>query len=284
MAVEIAEDQWSAVRESLRQTTERFAALVSTVPDCTVKATAEWSVADVAAHVAAIAWIDTALLQPGADPFPVPDLAERIAVTTVDDVHGFNDVVLSHVTERDPQRILAMLRDHVTRILDACADRAPDETLPWLAGSQLPLAGLVAHLVNELMIHGDDIARAVKMPWDMPPEDAAYFFELFFIGLLSGQMGRIFDGGKRPASRRIAVEFRSDYTTPVTVVTRAGQVSVEPPGSGADVKVRFDPVALNLMLFGRVSRPRAVLSRKVAVGGPRPWLMQAFSRTVRTPA
>lgn len=284
MAVQTSEHQWNAVRESLRQTTERFAALVSSVPDCDVKATVKWSVTDVAAHVTGIAWLDTTLLQAGADPFPMPGMAEAIEATAVDDVHGLNDVMLGHFTERDPQRILAMLHDHVTRILDACADRDPADTVPWLAGSQLPLAGLVAHLLNELMIHGDDIARAVKMPWDMPPADAAYFFELFFVGLLSGQMGRVFSGGKRPPARRIAVEFRSGYTTPVTVVARAGQVSVEPPGSGADVKVRFDPATLNLMLFGRVSKPRAVLTRKVVIGGPRPWLMPAFSRTVRTPS
>jgi uncharacterized protein (TIGR03083 family) len=284
MTAEITEHQWNAVRESLRRTTERFAALVSSIPDCDVKATAKWSVAEIAAHVTIIAWVDTTLLQPGADPFPMPGLTEEIAATIVDDVHGLNDVMLGLFAERDPDRILAMLRDHVTRMLDACADRDPAQTVPWLGGSKLSLAGLAAHLVNELLIHGDDIARAVKAPWEMPPQDAAHFFEIFFVGLIRGQLGRVLDGSVRPRARRIAVEFRSRYTTPVTLVVRSGRVSAEPPGSGADATVTFDPATLNKMLFGRVSKPRAVLTRKLVIGGPRPWLLAAFLRTVRAPS
>jgi hypothetical protein len=37
------------------------------------------------------------------------------------------------------------------------------------------------------------------------------------------------------------------------------------------------------MMFGRIARPRAVLSGKVRIGGPRPWLLPAFLRTVRMP-
>jgi uncharacterized protein (TIGR03083 family) len=284
MAAEIAEHQWNAIRESLRQVTERFAALISSVPDCAAKATVKWSVADVAAHVATIAWMDTMLLQPGADPLPVPGLAEALEAAAVDDVHGFNDMVLSHFTERDPDRLLAMLRDHVARILEACADRDPTETVPWLGGSQPPLPGLIAHLVNELLIHGDDVARAVHVPWEIPPQDAAYFFELFFVGLARGQLGRVLDGSKRPRDRRVAVEFRSGYTTPVTLVVQNGRMSAEPPGSGADVKVTFDPVTFDLMMFGRFSKPRAALTRKVVVGGPRPWLLPTFLRTARAPS
>jgi hypothetical protein len=38
-----------------------------------------------------------------------------------------------------------------------------------------------------------------------------------------------------------------------------------------------------MMLFGRISKMRAVLSRKLVIGGRRPWLLGAFLRTVRAP-
>jgi hypothetical protein len=139
-------------------------------------------------------------------------------------------------------------------------------------------------MVNELLIHGNDIARAVKVPWAMPPEDAALFFDLFYVGLASGNPGRLLEGSKRPLKRRIAVEFRSGYTIPVTVVVRNGKVTIEPAGPGVDATVRFDPATLNMMMFGRISQPRAVLTRKVVIGGRRPWLMPAFLRTVRLPS
>ncbi len=283
MTADIADEQWNAVRDSLRRTSERFATLVSSVPDARARATVKWSVADIAAHVTAIAWIDTTLLAPAVDPFPMPDLTGQLAATAVDDVHGLNDVVLSHFTERDPGLIVGMLHDHINRMLDASAERNPGETFAWLGGARLPLAGMLAHMVNEMLIHGNDIARALRLPWTMPPEDAALFFDLFYVGLASREMGRLLEGSKRPLKRRIAVELSSGYTTPVTLVVRNGRLTAEPAGSAPDAKVQFDPATLNMMLFGRISKARAVLTRKLVIGGRRPWLLGAFLRTVRAP-
>jgi hypothetical protein len=195
-----------------------------------------------------------------------------------------NDQVMSHFTERDTGQLLELLREQVSLMLTASKNRDPAETFSWLGGARLPLAGMFSHMVNELLIHGNDIAQALKMPWAMPAQDAALFFDLFCVGLMSGDTGRLLDGSRRPVPRRIAVEFRSAYTTPVTFVVRGGAVSAEPAGPGADATVRFDPATLNLMLFGRTSRLRAVLARKIVIGGRRPWLMPAFLRTVRMPS
>ena len=139
-------------------------------------------------------------------------------------------------------------------------------------------------MVNELLIHGNDIARILRLPWTMPPQDAALFFDLFYVGLARGNFGSLLNGNRRPLQRRIAVELRSPYTTPVTLVVRNGQLTAEDPGPGADATVRFDPATLNMMLFGRVSKARAIATRKLVIGGPRPWLLPAFLRTVRAPA
>lgn len=284
MAAPVTERQWNAVRESLRTTSARFRELITAVPDPGTTASAGWSVADVAAHLAIIGWLDTMLLGVETDPFPMPGITEAIAATTVDEVHGLNDQVMSYVTERDVVKLASMLDGQVDLMLTASQTRDPGETFPWLGGAGLTLAGMLAHLVNELLIHGNDIARAVKVPWTMPPQDAAFFFELFYVGLVTGQTGRLLDGGKRPLKRPIAVELRSGYTTPITIVVRDGRCSAEPIGRGADATVRFDPVTLNMMLFGRVSRAQAILTRKIVIGGRRPWLVPAFLRTVRCPS
>lgn len=283
MITSVTENQWDAVRESVRTTAGRFCELVSSVPDGT-RVTAQWSVADTTAHVTTIASLNAMLLQAAAIPFHMPGMIEAIAATTVEDVHSLNDQVMSYFTERDVARLTELLRDYVDLMLAASRSRDPAETFPWLGGARVPLAGLFAHMVNELLIHGDDIARAVRVPWAMPPEDAALFFELFYLGLANGNPGRLLDGSKRPLKRRIAVEFRSGYTTPVTVVVRNGTVATEPIGPGADATVWFDPATLNMMMFGRISKPRAVLTRKIIIGGRRPWLMPAFLRTVRLPS
>jgi hypothetical protein len=63
-----------------------------------------------------------------------------------------------------------------------------------------------------------------------------------------------------------------------------GKVAIEPAGPRVDATVRFDPAALNMMMFGRISKSRAVLTRKIVISGRRPWLMPAFLRTVRLPS
>jgi hypothetical protein len=117
----------------------------------------------------------------------------------------------------------------------------------------------------------------------IPPPDAAQFFELFMVGLVQNDLGRLLDGGGSPRERRIAVEFRSAHTTPVTLVLQGGRLSAERPGRDTDVRVSFDPVTFNLMMFGRVSRLRAGLTRKIVVSGRRPWLLPVFLRVVRCP-
>jgi len=241
-------------------------------------------VADVAAHVTTIGVLNAMLMRAAEPPFHMPGLAEAIAATTVDTVHGLNDQVMSHFPERDVTRLLAMLRHQVGLMLTASQDHDPGETFSWLGEARPTLAGMFAHMVNELLIHGNDIARAVKVPWTMPAQDAALFFDLFYVGLANGHQGRLLDGSKRPLQRRIAVEFRSGYTAPVTIVVRDGQVTAEPAGPGADAWVRFDPATLNMMMFGRTSKLQAVLTRKIIIGGRRPWLMPAFLRTVRLPS
>jgi uncharacterized protein (TIGR03083 family) len=273
--------QWAVVRDVLPAVTGRFADLV-VASDAGARATSDWTVADTAAHVVAIASIYTTLLAPDGAEVADRALAERIPTVTVDTVADLNDLALRRFTERDPATLAAMLRSMVASIVEMTARTDPERTVPWLGASQVPVAGVFAHLVNELLIHGWDIARGVGVPWSIPPREAALFFELFVVGMVRNDVGVVLDGAP-PGDRRIAVAFHSRHTTPVTIVLHRGRVSVEEPGGPVDVRLSFDPAVLNLVLFGRVSRARAALTGKLRVGGRRPWLLPAFLRTVRLP-
>ncbi|GAA3005986.1 maleylpyruvate isomerase N-terminal domain-containing protein [Streptosporangium longisporum] len=283
MAGRTTEDLWREARAALERNGDRFAELVASAPDPRAMVTREWTVADTAAHVVTIASYYPSLLGPGV-PDPFPGLADRIHSVDVDTVAELNHHVMKEFTERDPRVLAGHLRRHIGDILRMSENADPGRTVTWLGASRLPVAGLLAHLVNELMIHGRDVARALGAPWPMSPRDAALFFDLFLVGLSRNGSGSLLDHGEPPDPRRIAVEFRSRYVTPVTLVLRDGRVTVEEAGSGADVRLRFDPVALNLMLFGRMSRARAALTGKVVVTGRRPWLLPAFLRKVHLPA
>jgi hypothetical protein len=273
-------DRWQAVRSALAETGDLFASLITAAPYPGALATKHWTIADTAAHVASIAWQYTAMTRD--EPLPAA-LAEAIGPTTVDTVSGYNDVTLRQFTERDPHVLAARLRADIVTILRATEDSDPELPVPWLGESKVPLAGILAHLLNELLVHGREIARAARKAWDIPPRLAGLFFDLFLTGILRYGVGRLLDNDEPPSDRRIAVELRSAHTVPVTIVLHRGVVSVEEPGGPTDVRLSYHPPTLDLVLFHRISQARAVLTGRIVVSGPRPWLLPPFLRTVRLP-
>lgn len=257
--------------------------MVSGVPDPDAKVTAEWTVADTVAHVALIAKMYVSLARPDEAHLLDARGQGQVAKTTVDTVSVLNAMVLKDFPERDLGVLVSGLLADIEEVLRVTEDADPATPLPWLGDSKVPLAGVLAHLVNELHIHGWDIARALKLPWTIPPADAALFFDLFLVGVLSQDIGRLLDTDEPPRERRIAVAFRSAYTAPVVLVLHRGRVTVEEPGGPVDARISFDPASLNLMLFHRVGKARSALTRKIVIGGPRPWLLPAFLRVVRLP-
>jgi uncharacterized protein (TIGR03083 family) len=247
-------------------------------------ATAEWTVMDTAAHVTGIAWLYTAMVVSDDTPLPIPGMREPILATTVDNIHGgANAQLLRRYPEREPDVIAARLRSSVDDILHLTADADPARTVTWLGGSSVPLAGLLAHLINEMLVHGGDIARGIGAPWQIPQEHAALFFELFLIEIMRNGLGILLDDDRPARPGRIAVELRSAYTRPVTIVVDAGQVSIEEPSRDNDVRVYFKPAALILMLFHYTPRSRAALAGSLIVWGRRPWLLVPFLRKIRLP-
>jgi uncharacterized protein (TIGR03083 family) len=280
----VTQENWAAVRAALVDFGERFADLIVSAPDPSVPATKDWSVAETAAHVTGIAWNYTALAAGGDKPLPIPGVKEAMGTVTVDDINRtLNPMQLAGLPERDPHKLAELLRSSIKEVLALTAGAPPEMAVGWLGGSHLPLAGVLAHLLNELHIHGRDIADGVGAPWPIPDEQAALFFDLFIVEILRYGYGVLLEGNRPLPKRKIAVEFRSSYNAPVTIVLDGGEVTIAAGPVPADVRIRFRPAALNLMLFHRVSPMRAALSGSVVVTGRRPWLLPAFMRKLRMP-
>ncbi|MER0449890.1 hypothetical protein ABR738_36010 [Streptomyces sp. Edi4] len=275
--------KWDAARAALAEVTERFGALAAHA-DPHAMATADWSVADTAAHVTAVAWLNACSVGHDDSSFPVPSVREQVAATTVDTLGaGLNTAFLDAYAERELGEVVARLRSSIEKFLGLTAYQDPTTLMNWLGGSRIPLAGLVAHLTNELLLHGRDIARAVDAPWHVPDAYAAQFFELFLVEIARNGTGHILDRSAPEREGRIAVEFRSAHTSPVTMVLDTGRLWVEEPSRDNDVRVHFEPAALNLVLFHRVPHARAALTGSLRVWGRRPWLLVPFLSKVRLP-
>jgi hypothetical protein len=282
-ATRITPAKWLAVRAALTDVCDRFVALVAGA-DPQAMATAEWTVMDTAVHVTAIVWLYTAKVVSDDTPLPIPSLREAILTTTVDNIHaGVNAQILRDYPEREPGAVLTRLRSATDELLRLTAGDDPTRTASWLGGSRLPLAGYMAHLTNELLVHGRDIARSVNAPWQLPDEYAALFFELFLVEIIRNGLGTLLDDDRPVRKGRIAVEFRSAYTIPVTLVLDTGRVHVEEPSRDNDVRVYFTPATMSLVLFHRITRSRAAMTGSLRVWGRRPWLLAPFLRKVRLP-
>ncbi|MFD9896167.1 maleylpyruvate isomerase N-terminal domain-containing protein [Amycolatopsis sp. NPDC059027] len=278
----ITQQRWDAVRVALPQAGARFADLVTGAPDPATAVTADWDITQTAAHVGYIALLYTTMVRGTDEPLRLPGLAESIARARTDSVAAMNELAFGEYRERDPVRLSENLRADIDEILRESADLDPEKPVSWLGGSLVPVAGVLAHLLNELLIHGLDIARAVGVSWPIRSADEALFLELFLIGMTRNGVGTLLDGAV-PSPRRIAVEFRSAYTEPVVMALQHGHVTVEEPDGASDVRLSFDPAVLVPMMFGRIGKLRAVLSRGVVIRGPRPWLLREFLKTVRMP-
>ncbi|GAA0458442.1 hypothetical protein Aca07nite_64800 [Actinoplanes capillaceus] len=254
--------------------------LVEPVP-AELMATADWSVADTLAHLSSIAMMDLALVRSGTP--GTPGIEELRAAATVDTVGTMNAIILSHFTQRDPKVLLDAIEGDVIRLLVALDEEDAPEAVPWLGQSRVPTDGLLAHLLNEIDVHGWDIARAAGRPWRSDPAEAALFFDLFLLGVIRSGYGHLLDRDGDPHRGRVSVTFRSGYGTPSTLVLQDGVVHAVPLERRPDVRLSYDPVILNRMLFGRISHGRALLTGKVRVAGRRPWLLPTFMQTVRLP-
>jgi hypothetical protein len=274
--------EWSAIRKSLEQVGAEFASLALAV-DPAKMATKHWSVADTVAHVTAIAGMDMPLVH-GEQELSIPALNDVWLDITIDTVKDFNTVAMGVFTERKVDVLAEQLVGLIGGLLQATADADPDEAVVWLGDSRLPIAGLLAHLTNELLVHGRDIARATGQQWTIRSEDAAQFFDAFVVGLFRNSYGKLADEAPPAKDKRIAVEFRSDFTAPVAIVIDHGVVRIEEPRPDNDVRIFFEPGALSLTLFGRVSRARTMLTGGMRVSGPRLRLLPEFLRTVRMPS
>lgn len=281
----VSEAQWTAVREALESATAGFASLLESAPASERRTVGRWTVADTGVHVAAIAPAYHALLtSPGST--GSTELDRRFAGTTLDTVSDLNRYMMPRHPVREPGPVAAQLRADVDALLRDSAEHDPWAPVWWLGGAQVPVAGVLAHLLNELLIHGRDVARATGAAWSVPPADAVHFFTVFMAGMLSHGYGDLL--GTVPSRRRPAtVEFRLAHAAPFRMVLGDGYLASGQPGPGADAVVRGDPATLALMLFRRLSKVRATVGtsagRRVVVHGRRPWVLVSLLRTIRMP-
>jgi uncharacterized protein (TIGR03083 family) len=280
--LDITDRRWQDARDALAGAAQRFSRMLLDCRSPEQRTIGDWTVADTAAHVAIVARLNAGLIGGDLSPLDAPDLDRGWQESSLGGFARLNALTLDHFPERALDVVANTLLEEVDLVLNRAGDVDPRELRPWLGSAQLPAAAHVAHQLNEILIHGLDIARALDVPWHISAHEAALTFDLFLMPMLGGRSGRLLAGGGAPG--RVTLEFRSKHTTPVVLTSENGRLQVEPAdGRKTDAQVRFDPATMMLTIFRRTRLARAVVTGKVLAFGRRPWAAVAYLRGMRSP-
>ncbi|NUU26119.1 MAG: hypothetical protein HOV68_32155 [Streptomycetaceae bacterium] len=259
---------------ALREVVPRLVALVRSVPDADAPSVGTWAVGDVAAHLCDVFRFDTA----AAAGRPVPE-----AVVTTAGMAEVNAKMLAEHGERRP----AVLADHIATLaseFDDVATRSRRPTVDWLQGARLPPSVVACHLLEECLIHGHDIARAIARPWPVRRHHALLAVEGGVVPLIAALPPTAFLDRQKAASFRGRFDMRLRGGGRTLLVFDRGSLSVDVAGGhNVDAHLSADPWSLMLVFIGRQPLGKPLLHGKLAAWGRRPWKLARMLQVISPP-
>lgn len=260
--------------EAVRELTGRVASLLRSAKGGPAPVLAAWDVGDVAVHLShAIDGIkemargtDSILT----DIWQLPGLMEMLVV-------GEEQRDLSAVADRIEASVAEFL-EVVESGGEGGADRA------WLVeGTRMPLRTLLCHVLNELVVHGRDIAMAEGAAWPISRRHAALVWRGFLFPVL-GALGRAM------VNQGAAVGIRANYDIRLRggggayLLFDDGDLTITSQRPRRiDCHLSVDPVAFMLVAWNRQSQWSGIARGQLFSWGRRPWLGLRLRSLMRNP-
>jgi uncharacterized protein (TIGR03083 family) len=264
----------SAATNELAGAADRVVALLGTVDDPAAPAIGSWSIADTAAHLAFVMeHLPEYLLGTEVIPGRAAEF-ERLA-----DAHtAVNDVALTSERERELPALATRMRTGVDRLIEAAGRLDGEQRCQWFGGVDVSADFYLAVAINELLVHGRDMARAARQPWRVDRSTAALIVEAF----LEVSPHYVDHAAAKGFHASCELRIRGGPTVYLTFDNGALAVSNERRGP-VDCHISADPWAFMLVTYGRVGQWNAALRGKVVTWGRRPWLGLKLGRLSATP-
>ncbi len=267
MPLRVASEQYGVMSEDWARSTRRPLDAASRVARLLAEAHdgsrqvrgSEWTVRDVAAHLATLSDAYAAIAS--GEPSPYPDMTTRAAR---------NQARVAAEAEQD----LAVLSEHfvagVKRTAENLASGGPGQTYVH-GGVTLPAPAFLGLVLGEFLLHGDDIARTVRARWPIARDDALVVVDMFSYTTPA----LVHRERAQNVTATFDVHIRGG--SPSTYAFRGGELSVHDGAPAkADAHMSIDPVAWLLLGYKRRGLPSQLLRGRVFGWGKKPWLALRF--------
>ena len=267
------EVDWAEARAAVASTATRVGALLRSVTHPDAPALGQWNVTDVAVHLSHT--VDAILAMAKGGGAILEDLWSLSTLTGA-------------MVEGETTRDLLALADRVEATASeflAYLDTSRDNGLrSWIVkGVDVPLSTLTCHMLNDLTVHGRDVAVADGVPWLIERRHAGLILCGFLFPVL-GALGRSMVVQEEAAGMRACMEVRVRGGCRVYLRFDDGDFSVEDePWKAVDCHLSVDPAAFMLVAWGRVNQWGPISRGQLLAWGRKPWLGLKLRALLRNP-
>lgn len=263
------------VRDSLRASTKRLVDFLERVPAAdTPIPRSEWTIRQAAAHVVASLgdygdWL--------AGITPLRPVDERAGATNAQ-MKAVNAQRMAQHAGAELGELAGLIAGTVERFLDKTEGLPADTAYDWYGKRPSSLVEMTGVMLGEVLLHGYDMAEALRAPWPIPPRDATNII-LGALSLMPAYVDPKAVGGVR-ASFEIALRGGPR----VGVRFAEGAASVDfPARKPFDCRLNADPVEMLLVSYGRKGPVGPALRGKIVAWGRKPWLGLSFAKMIMNP-
>lgn len=256
--VAIVETSRDELRERIAVARQRFDRLVRSADPLARPPGHDWTVQQIVAHVLTVAHRYQLFAQ-GRDYRHAANARDIAALNQTE-----LDAAMAPVPELADQ--LQSLAPEMDSFFDANSDDRP--TIPFHAFGAMSGNTAQTNWLGELLLHGQDVARAVKAPWPLPERD-------MLLVLRSGtEMVPLYRRPEVPADTDVCVALRIPEARPYVLHIHDGTAEMRErrPGDRPDAVLRVPASTLTQLLYQRIGPLAAVRRGLRIVGGRRPWV------------
>jgi hypothetical protein len=290
VAATATEADWQRGQDALRIEVHRVIDLLRSIRDPDMPAVGEWTAGEVAMHLSQVWLVGPALARKDLSRIfeVMPSLAGTAEKSLIRDIWDLANVTTLGV-QSDPERNLNVLAERIEaraeEYFSECAGADPDALRPWMVeGVTIRQSTLTYYLLNETVMHGSDIARAVRRPWRIEPAHAAMVLGRFIVPLIQADDPRVFVNCAKATGVRATYDVRVRGGGNFYFVFDDGSLMIEEPSSRrVDCHISADPVAFLRVVWGRQSQWSAIAQGKLLAWGRKPWLGPQLRGFVRAP-